>query len=292
VACGLIDAHAGALGMLATRPVNELAIKSESQLCLIAGTSSCHMILNKTKMNIPGIWGPYFSAILGDLWLHEGGQSSVGSLIDHLIQSHPSFPTIMKTNDNIYEHLEAICITEQKSRSLESIHMLTKDLHVFPDFHGNRSPIADSSMKGSICGLSLDKDQTGLAMLYLATIQALSYGTRNILDQLQNYGHNIKVVTICGGLSKSNLFIQTNADVLGLNILKPDEAESVLLGSAMTAAAAASTTPLESILETMSGGAQVYLPAQSTMIKTYHDKKYKVFKAMLEDQLKYRTFME
>ena len=40
---------------------------------------------------IPGIWGPYFSAILGDYWLHEGGQSAVGSLIDHLIQSHPAY---------------------------------------------------------------------------------------------------------------------------------------------------------------------------------------------------------
>ena len=44
----------------------------ESTLCLISGTSACHMILNKKKMMIPGIWGPYFSAILGDYWLHEG----------------------------------------------------------------------------------------------------------------------------------------------------------------------------------------------------------------------------
>ena len=52
------------------------------------------MILNKKKMMIPGIWGPYFSAILGNYWLHEGGQSAVGSLIDHLIQSHPAYQEI------------------------------------------------------------------------------------------------------------------------------------------------------------------------------------------------------
>ena len=44
----------------------------ESTLCLISGTSACHMILNKKKMMIPRIWGPYFSAVLGDYWLHEG----------------------------------------------------------------------------------------------------------------------------------------------------------------------------------------------------------------------------
>ena len=57
VACGLIDAHAGALGLLATKAVEEFS----STLCLISGTSSCHMILNKEKLMIPGIWGPYYS---------------------------------------------------------------------------------------------------------------------------------------------------------------------------------------------------------------------------------------
>ena len=51
----------------------DLPVKNiESTLCLISGTSACHMILSKKKMMIPGIWGPYFSAILGDYWLHEG----------------------------------------------------------------------------------------------------------------------------------------------------------------------------------------------------------------------------
>ena len=68
VACGLIDAHAGVLGLLATKDIQNI----ESTLCLISGTSACHMILNKKKMMIPGIWGPYFSAILGNYWLHEG----------------------------------------------------------------------------------------------------------------------------------------------------------------------------------------------------------------------------
>ena len=93
VACGLIDAHAGALGLLATQDIQNI----ESTLCLISGTSACHMILKKTKkMMIPGIWGPYFSAILPDYWLHEGGQSAVGSLLDHLIQSHPAYQQIQE----------------------------------------------------------------------------------------------------------------------------------------------------------------------------------------------------
>ena len=52
-------------------------------------------------------------------------------------------------------------------------------------------------------------------------------------------GYSIKVATICGGLAKSDLFIQTNADVLQIEVMKPDQAESVLLGAAMLGASAA-----------------------------------------------------
>ena len=49
------------------------------------------------------------------------------------------------------------------------------------------------------------------------------------------------MATICGGLAKSELFIQTNADVLQIKVIKPDQAESVLLGAAMLGASADSS---------------------------------------------------
>ena len=52
-------------------------------------------------------------------------------------------------------------------------------------------------------------------------------------------GYAIKVATICGGLSKSEVFVQTNSDVLQIEIIKPHQMESVLLGAAMLGAAAA-----------------------------------------------------
>ena len=52
-------------------------------------------------------------------------------------------------------------------------------------------------------------------------------------------GYAIKVATICGGLSKCEVFVQTNSDVLQIEIIKPHQMESVLLGAAMLGAAAA-----------------------------------------------------
>lgn len=42
-----------------------------------------------------------------------------------------------------------------KRNNLESIAFLTKDFHVYPDFHGNRSPIADPSIKGMVTVISV-----------------------------------------------------------------------------------------------------------------------------------------
>ena len=58
---------------------------------------------------------------------------------------------------------------------------LTRELHVLPYFHGNRSPRADPTLRGGISGLKLSDTVDSLALLYLATIQAM----RNIGAQLQ-----------------------------------------------------------------------------------------------------------
>ena len=59
----------------------------------------------------------------------------------------------------------------RQEKGLSSIHELTRNFHVFPDFHGNRSPLADPEMKGALVGLDLDKSENSLALLYLATLQ-------------------------------------------------------------------------------------------------------------------------
>lgn len=36
------------------------------------------MAVNRKALNVEGIWGPYFSAMIPDLWLAEGGESATG----------------------------------------------------------------------------------------------------------------------------------------------------------------------------------------------------------------------
>lgn len=35
-------------------------------------------------------------------------------------------------------------------KGLKNVSYLTKDIHVWPDFHGNRSPLADPTLRGMV----------------------------------------------------------------------------------------------------------------------------------------------
>ena len=110
---------------------------------------------------------------------------------------------------SVYQVLEQTLVTMATGDD-DNMAMLTRDLHVYPDYHGNRSPLADSGMRGAVVGLSLDTTTIDhLALVYLATVQALCYGTRHIVETLRYSGHRVFNVTVCGGLTKSILFCQT-----------------------------------------------------------------------------------
>ena len=71
---------------------------------------------------------------------------------------------------------------------------LTRELHVLPYFLGNRSPRADPTLRGAVSGLRLSDTVDDLALLYLATIQAVAHGTRHIIDTMNAAGCRIDTI--------------------------------------------------------------------------------------------------
>ncbi|XP_055619037.1 FGGY carbohydrate kinase domain-containing protein isoform X2 [Toxorhynchites rutilus septentrionalis] len=178
VATSMIDAHAGALALLGCRSKDkEIAISLTSKLAIICGTSSCHMSLTEAPILAPGIWGPYKNAIIPNLYLNEAGQSATGVLLDYILQTHPCYTELREehgSNNNIYTFLNEFLCDLCERKKMRSVHMLTSSLHIWPDFHGNRSPLADPKLKGMLSGLTMTKNVESLALLYLALIQALA----------------------------------------------------------------------------------------------------------------------
>jgi FGGY-family pentulose kinase len=295
VGVGIIDAHAGGLGSMGMfvegeRPSVEQMGRT---LALIGGTSSCHMAVSPEPRFVPGVWGPYFGAMIPGLWLTEGGQTATGALVDHVISNHAYAPHLERqaTEDRttVYEVLNRR-IAELKAEAGLGPE-LTEELHVLPDFHGNRSPRADSRARGAISGLTLDTSLDSLARLYYATIQAVAYGTRHIVEAMNARGYRIARINACGGGTKNPLWLQEHADVAGCELYVAPEVDSVLVGAAMLAAVAAGRfASLVDAMQAMSPRAEVVRPDPSTV--AFHDAKYEVFKSMYDDQVRYRQIME
>ena len=234
VAVGLIDAHAGALGTLGAAAAAGAAAL-DRQIAMIAGTSTCHMALSPEARPVPGVWGPYLGAVLPGLWLEEAGQSVSGALLDHVVALHTASAEL---SGNPHAALVAR-IAELRAAEGEAF---ARGLHVLPDFHGNRSPLADPHATGVVSGLTLDRSPDALARLYYRTAVAIALGTRHILDALNAQGWRIDTLHVAGGHTKNPLLIELYADTTGCRVIQPVE-DAVLLGSAMTAAVAAGLYP-------------------------------------------------
>ncbi|XP_077189673.1 FGGY carbohydrate kinase domain-containing protein isoform X2 [Paroedura picta] len=296
VAASLIDAHAGGLGMIGAS-VRGYNLPCENQpitsrIAVICGTSSCHMGISESPLFVPGVWGPYYSAMVPGFWLNEGGQSATGKLIEHIIQGHAAFPELQTKAatraQSIYTYLNGHLDVIKKSLP---VGFLTVDLHVWPDFHGNRSPLADLTLKGMVVGLTLSQSLDDLALLYLATIQAIALGTRHIVETMQTVGHRINTLFMCGGLSKNPLFVQMHADIVGMPVVLAQEVESVLIGAAILGACASEDfASLQDAMEKMGRVGEIVLPNHKD--KRFYDKKYQVFLKLVEHQQQYKTIMQ
>ena len=297
VGVSIIDAHAGGLGLLgAPLGGKKAAIANvEKRLALIGGTSSCHMAVSTKPRFITGIWGPYFSAMIPGLWLTEGGQSATGALIDHVIFSHaaaaPLLKAAKKKGVTIYELLNARLEALAESQRVKFPAALTRDLHIQPDFHGNRSPRANPTLKGTMTGLTLSATADDLALHYLAAIQAVAHGTRHILDEMNRKGYRIDTLLACGGGTKNPVFLREHADITGCKIVLPKEPEAVLLGSAVLGAVASQHhgTVLDA-MAAMNAADKVITPTQGAVAR-FHAAKHKVFHQMHTDFLGYRKLM-
>ena len=240
VAASLIDAHAGGVGTIGGRIASEQGVDVCSRLAYIMGTSACIMATTTRPCYVPGVWGPYYSGMVPELWLNEGGQSAAGAAIDHLIRSHPARAEAKASADGaglgILEFLEKRIVS--RAGGIGAAALLARDIHVLPEFLGNRSPYADPDSRAVIAGLDLDAGIDSMERLFVAGLCGLAYGLADVVDAFRSNGVDSRVMVISGGAARSPLVRQIMADTTGLTVALPETQEPVLLGAAMLGAVA------------------------------------------------------
>ncbi|WLR91571.1 FGGY-family carbohydrate kinase [Shinella zoogloeoides] len=279
VATGLIDAYAGTLGVLGRFAGEPETL--ERQFALIGGTSSCIVAFSRSEKFGFGMWGPYYEAVLPGWWLVEGGQSATGALLDHIVRAHSAGGEPDAAN-------HARIIARIRAMRQEEGDGFAARLHVLPDFHGNRSPLADPHALGVISGLALDASFDGLCRLYWRTSVAIALGIRHILEKLGECGYRRDTLHIAGGHVHNPLLLELYRDVTGCRIVVPETGDAVLLGTAMVAATAGGLYPdLAAAGAAMSPGGTVLLP--DARRKAGYDRDYRRFLALVRHRAELET---
>jgi D-ribulokinase len=240
VSASLIDAHAGGVGTIGGREKSGQSVDVCRRLAYIMGTSACIMATTSEPRFVPGVWGPYYSGMVPGLWLNEGGQSAAGAAIDHLIRSHPAYNEAVATAHaggmEILEFLERRIVS--RSASPGEAALFARDIHVLPEFLGNRSPFADPDSRAIVAGMDLDVDIGSMERLFVAGLCGLAYGLADVVEAFRSYGLDSDLMVISGGAGRSSLVRQIMADTTGLTVAVPETQEPVLLGAAMLGAVA------------------------------------------------------
>ena len=238
VGASLIDAHAGGVGTIGGRAKSGGPVDVSRRLAYIMGTSACIMATTSEPRFVPGVWGPYYSGMVPGFWLNEGGQSAAGAAIDHLIRSHPAYGEAVATaragGMEVLEFLERRIVS--RSQSPGEAALFARDIHVLPEFLGNRSPFADPDSRAIVAGMDLDVDIGSMERLFVAGLCGLAYGLADVVDAFQAHGVDSDLMVIGGGAGRSSLVRQIMADTTGLTVAVPETQEPVLLGAAMLGA--------------------------------------------------------
>jgi len=276
VGAGMIDAHAGGIGTVGVDG------PAESNLGYVFGTSSCTMTSTHAPVFVPGVWGPYFSAMVPGLWLNEGGQSAAGAAIERLLSLHPAAAEAAAQAKARGLSLPVFLaeLAAGRAETLSDVAALADGLHVVPEFLGNRAPFADPHARAAIVGLGMERDIGNLVSLYIAGLCGIGYGLRQIIDAQGAAGAPVEKIVISGGAGQLDLVRQLLADATGKPLLSTRAEEPVLLGAAILGSVAGGAFPdVRTAMAALSATDRIYQPAIGETA-ALHARRYDAFQRL------------
>ena len=249
-----------------------LNIVEDKELLFVIGTSSCHIINSRKKLDVPGICGYVKDGLVPGYYTYEAGQACVGDGFDRFVKNYvPESYTVEARERGISIHK----FLREKAQGLK---VGESGLIALTWFNGNRNILVDADLSGMIVGLKIN---TRPEEIYRAIIEGTAFGTRVIIDNYTEHGIEIGGICACGGISlKDEMLMQIYADVTNRPIRVTSTLQTASLGCAVYAAYAAgiySSIP-EAAKNMSKPAARVYYPDPEN-VKLY-DRLYAEYKKL------------
>ena len=123
--------------------------------------------------------------------------------------------------------------TAPESEAVATAIGVVEDVIVVPAFAGLGAPYWDPEARGAVLGLTRG---SGREEVITATLQAVAYQTRDLIDAMTDDGLRPNVIRVDGGMAANDWFLQFLADILDIAVERPKNIESTVLGAASLAA--------------------------------------------------------
>ena len=134
-----------------------------------------------------------------------------------------------------------------------------------PAFAGLGAPHWDQYARGSLLGLTRGTTRAHIAR---AALEGVALQVKDVLEAMQaDSGLPLAQLRVDGGASQNNLLMQIQADVLGIDVVRPKNAESTVLGAAYLAGLAVGYWPNKEAIASQWQVDRVFRPAISAEIR-------------------------
>ena len=286
VAVGSFDAHAGAVA-------GEIEAYS---MVKVMGTSTCDIVVAPTaevgSHLVAGICGQVDGSVIPGMLGLEAGQSAFGDLLAWFRQMLEwPLQHVLSDSKVLTPELQAALRDEMSntllvklSEAAAAVDPAESQVLALDWVNGRRTPDANQALKGALMNLTMG---TSAPQVFRALVEAICYGSKQIVERFEQEGIPIKQVIGIGGVAKKSQFVmQTLADVLNRPIKIAVSEQAPALGAAMYAAVAAGihADVLTAQKAMGSGFAETYTP-NPARVADYQARyeRYQAFGQFVED---------
>ncbi len=129
---------------------------------------------------------------------------------------------------------DGLAIINKASQTQELAESTEDDeLIMVPAFVGLGTPYWDMYARGAIFGITRD---TGRAQFAKAALQSIAYQTKDVIEAMsKDGGVKLQQLKVDGGATANDYLMQFQSDILDVEIIRPDNAETTAMGAAYLA---------------------------------------------------------
>lgn len=147
------------------------------------------------------------------------------------------------------------------------------DVYFVPAFSGLFAPYWRNDARGVVVGLTRAATKAHLAR---AALEAICYQTRDVLDAMSaDSGVALPDMRVDGGITANSLCMQMQADIMGIDVVRPQVIETTALGAAYAAGLAVKVFADEHELRSKWREARRWKPERTSSLRTTGYEKWK-----------------